>query len=421
MPVRERSESLLVSGGWLVVEPTTIIARGAVLIRADEIAWTGERRAAPAFDSELSVPAGVIVAGLVNAHAHLDLTLLGGLVPGHEGLLPWLLKLVPLRAKLGRDDVEQGVREGARASLAGGATTVGDIDSFGFARAVLERSGLRAVALREMVGGSAGDADRNAAAGEDWLTRRATSTVVAGLSPHAPYSTHAESYRRAFALAAAHRAVLATHVAESREELQLLEDGTGPFLDLLQRVGAPSFTSPRRRPIAWLRELGVLSPSTTIIHGNYLEASEIECLASSGAGVVYCPRSHAFFGHDSHPVADLLAAGVTVALGTDSLASNQSLSMLEELAFLRRARPDLAPVDLLRMATVNGARALKLPVGDLRPGHGADLIAIQCPGTRSERDVLANLFAGETKLVLAMVAGKPLISDSDHVLARPAR
>jgi len=176
-----------------------------------------------------------------------------------------------------------------------------------------------------------------------------------------------------------------------------------------------------RRPVVWLRDLGVLAPLTTIVHGNYLDASEIECLAASGASVVYCPRSHAFFGHEPHPVQELLAAGVTVALGTDSLASNQSLSMLDELAFLHRARPDLEPVDLLRMATVNGARALQVPVGELRSGCLADLIAIQRPGIKRQNDVLPALFGGEARLVLAMVGGKTLVSDSSHVLARAAR
>ncbi|MFO0981821.1 MAG: amidohydrolase family protein [Planctomycetota bacterium] len=156
--------------------------------------------------------------------------------------------------------------------------------------------------------------------------------------------------------------------------------------------------------------------------GTYLNDTEIACLASAGASVVHCPRSHAFFGHVRHPVVELRAAGVRVVLGTDSLASNQSLSMLEEIAFLRRARPDLEDRVIFTMATRDGAVALGLPAGALRPGLLADVIAVVPGSGRSGRDVIAAIVAGGMRVVLSMVGGRLLLHDPEHASLRgPAR
>ncbi|MFO0981822.1 MAG: amidohydrolase family protein [Planctomycetota bacterium] len=137
------ADGLRVSAAWVVVDADTILAHAAVVTRGDRIVWIGPADRAPDVDRAIDVEDGILLPGLVNAHAHLDLTALGGEVAGDGGLLAWLLRLIPQRARLTGAAIAAGVRDGARASLAGGATTVADIDSF---RSCPRRAPLRGAA-----------------------------------------------------------------------------------------------------------------------------------------------------------------------------------------------------------------------------------------------------------------------------------
>lgn len=212
----------------------------------------------------------------------------------------------------------------------------------------------------------------------EWATSLESSSVpevTVGLSPHAPYSTPAEFVRRAVAHARADGLPLAMHVAESREELQLVATGGGPFRESLERMGVwRDGLFPTAGGIEQtLRDLSA-GPRTLIVHGNYLTPDQIEFLAGQPQmSVVYCPRTHAFFGHQRHPIAELWRAGIRVALGTDSRASSPDLSVWNEAKFLRETRPDLSPRRLLRAISADAADALgradlgRLEVG-LSPG-----------------------------------------------------
>jgi cytosine/adenosine deaminase-related metal-dependent hydrolase len=188
---------------------------------------------------------------------------------------------------------------------------------------------------------------------------------------------HPDLFRGLVDLAVATRAPLAMHLAETREELQLLADGTGDFVPFLEELGVwrPQAIPRGSRPLDYLREMARVD-SALAIHGNYLAADEIDFLAAHpNVSVVYCPRTHAFFGHAPHPWRLLLSRGVNVALGTDSSASNPDLSLWNELLFLRRLAPDNDPALLLKLGTWNGAIALGIghETGTLDVGKSADL------------------------------------------------
>ena len=181
---------------------------------------------------------------------------------------------------------------------------------------------------------------------------------VLGLSPHAPYSVHPELLRQAVRLAQATGSPLAFHLAESREELELLATGQGPFREMLRKMGVgddQQFPA-GRRPLDYLQELAA-APRTLVIHGNYLREDEIRFLADRAGrmSLVYCPRTHAFFRHAPYPLARLLASGVTMALGTDSRASSPDLSILAEMRFLARHYPEIARPTILQLGTLGGA------------------------------------------------------------------
>jgi len=171
------------------------------------------------------------------------------------------------------------------------------------------------------------------------------------------------------------------HLAESKEELELLANHSGQLVETLKSLGAwkPEAVPLGRRPLDYLRMLATAHRSL-VIHGNYLASDEIDFLAAQRERVslVYCPRTHAYFGHAFYPLAQMLAAGVRVAIGTDSRASNPDLRLLEELRHVARHHPAVSPEAILRMGTLAGAEALGIAdeFGSITPGKRAVLAVV---------------------------------------------
>jgi len=174
------------------------------------------------------------------------------------------------------------------------------------------------------------------------------------------------------------------HLAESEAELEFLRTGGGPLARLLDQRGVARPAQMRLGPrVADYLRLLSKAHRLLVVHGNYLCAEEIEYLAGQGAraAVVYCPRTHAHFGHAAYPLAKMLASGLEVALGTDSRASAPDLDMLAEMRFAAWRHPEIPPQAVLRMATFAGAKALGLGdrLGAIAPGYWADLCAVALP------------------------------------------
>jgi cytosine/adenosine deaminase-related metal-dependent hydrolase len=170
----------------------------------------------------------------------------------------------------------------------------------------------------------------------------------------------------------------------------------------------PDWKPPQLHPISYLDSLDVLGPFCLLVHCNYLDQNALSKISSSQSTVIYCPRSHDFFGHEDHPVRKLLDMGINVALGTDSLASNDSLSMLDEMRFLFGKRKDLKPEEILRAATANGAAALNChnTLGLLRSGYSADMAVLEVPPTLNSRQLLAQVLEGAGECVATIIQGQ---------------
>jgi cytosine/adenosine deaminase-related metal-dependent hydrolase len=169
-------------------------------------------------------------------------------------------------------------------------------------------------------------------------------------------------------------------------------------------------------PVQYLESLGVLN-NLILIHCNYLDSVSLSRILESDSSVVYCPRSSTFFGHENHPVRQLLDMGVNVALGTDSLASNESLSMLDEMRFLARLRKDLKAEEVLRLATLNGAAALGFggQSGRLALGYRADMTVLDMPATAVSRNLAAQILEGAGECVGTIVDGNVAWSRPERV------
>jgi cytosine/adenosine deaminase-related metal-dependent hydrolase len=324
-----------------------------------------------------------LLPGLINAHTHLELSgFARPLGPPGVGLADWIRQLMATRATC---DATRAVRLGLAESDRRGVVALGEIAQPGWAAEPFRDSDVWTTVFLELIGPTLARRDAALALARQHLEAwRPGCGWRAGLSPHAPYTVRRELLDAVVQLAIAHGVPLAFHLAESREELQLLGSGTGPLRAMLEELGAwePGAILPSTRPLDYLRALAA-APRSLVIHGNYLAAEELAFLGrhAERMAVVYCPRTHAWFRHADYPLERMLATGAVVALGTDSRASSPDLSLLEEMREAAWRHPAVAPEQFLRMATLNGARALGLDaeLGTLEPGKLARLTVVPLP------------------------------------------
>jgi len=214
--------------------------------------------------------------------------------------------------------------------------------------------------------------------------RHTAAWLHAGVSPHAPYTVEPQALRICAERSVRAKARICIHLAETPFEREFTMQRAGPFATYLRALDLWDDDIPISglEPIPLANATGILTPRTIVAHANYVSDTDIDLLARAGASVAYCPRTHHAFGHVPHRFLDMLDAGVNVCVGTDSLASNPSLSILDELRFLRQARPETAPETLLQMGTRNGAAALGWGdrYGTITVGAPADMVVIPLGG-----------------------------------------
>jgi cytosine/adenosine deaminase-related metal-dependent hydrolase len=363
---------------WVLPVSSQPISGGVVTISGERIVDIGNRPSGNVID----LGDVVLMPGLVNAHTHLEFSDCEKPL-GEFGMpLPeWIRQVIGTRHRGDRDSTA-AVQRGLEESLNAGVTTIGEISTTS-ATAYADFAGSSLIAFQEVIGFSLARCESVQADLEQRLEMASEAELTFGISPHAPYTVHPMLLRNLVQIASERQLPVAMHLAESREELELLATGTGPFQQLLaDRSMWDENAIPRgRRPLDYLKVLAE-APRTLVIHGNFLSDEEIVFLAEhrDRMSVVHCPRTHAYFGHESYPLEKMLAAGVRVALGTDSRASNPDLNLLSEMRFLAKEIPDLSAEQIIKMATMAGAEALVLgeETGSLTPGRLADMVAIPC-------------------------------------------
>jgi cytosine/adenosine deaminase-related metal-dependent hydrolase len=201
-----------------------------------------------------------------------------------------------------------------------------------------------------------------------------------------------------------------THIAESVEEHEMFTHGRGPLFDFLAGLGRDNSDCGHGSALSHLVEHGVIGPACLIVHLNYLQDYDYELLAGLGASVVHCPKCHAYFGHAPFPLAALRERGINVCLGTDSLASNNSLDMRSEMRAAAEQH-GLAPREVLEMATLHGALALGQAgrLGEISPGAFADLVAFPHePGAEPAADAYDRVVRSRGAPSLLLVNGRPV-------------
>lgn len=353
----------------------TVVACGGRVIAAGPQTDMQRNHGVPAATHRL--PGHLLLPGLINAHTHLELTAIGPQPYGGD-FVDWVAMLRnhwrdatadPAASRPGGGGTAPSAKQpdpvwfaraaalGARAAAAAGVQAVGDIARFDAARDARVQAGLRGSTFIELFGlGPPHDAAALARAAQP----------ADGFQPHAPYSAGPA----VFAAAVDSGRPVCTHLAETHDEARFVADATGPFRDLLERIGkwSPGFADAYRHgasPVGWMAPHLRRAP-WLLAHCNHVDDADIALLAEAGASVAYCPVASDYFGHRGHRYRELLDAGVNVCLGTDSAVcqppeadSTQWLSVLPQMRHLHR-RDGCEPARLLAMATARGRRALGL-------------------------------------------------------------
>jgi cytosine/adenosine deaminase-related metal-dependent hydrolase len=393
--------STILHARWILPIDVPPIADGWVECARGRIVRVGQGRP-PRPAEDLGDVA--VLPGLVNAHTHLELSWMAGLVPPASSMNDWIRTLVGLRrtASPGQDAEDRAARAAAASMHAVGTALVGDITNGLTTPRILREAGLSGVVFHELLGFRV--ADPVAFVGDAWAR---VDRVAKALAPgradeagrlaysvvaHAPYSVSpalfGEIVRRA------RTAPLSIHLAESIEELEFLRTGRGPIRESLEAFGVwdEAWPVPGTDPVRYVADLHYLRPGVLIVHGVHLTRDGLERLRKADAVLVTCPRSNAWVGSGLPSVTRFYEEGLRVAIGTDSLASVSSLSMFDELAELRRIAPELAAARLLESATKVGAEALGFPdFGTIRAGQRSVFAIVSIPpGTTDVEEYLVS-------------------------------
>jgi len=415
---------------WIVPVTSSPEADGVVAVNGDRIAYVGPASDAPPGD-EVNLGDVILVPGLINAHCHLELTAMRGFLEDLD-FRRWILRLTSARqAVLDREALLDSARYGIEEGLRAGITTYADTSDSAVGLQAMREAAVRGVLYQEVFGPDPSQCAKSIAdlreklAGLRYLE---TPLVRVGVSPHAPYTVSDDLFKATASLARELGLPVAVHIAESEVESQLVSTASGAFADGLRRRGI-SVERRAESPIALLDACGVLDAKPLLIHCVRVNAADVERIASSSSSVAHCPVSNAKLGHGVAPLLDLLEAGSPVGLGSDSMASNNRMDLLEEARVALLAQRAVAQLcdapqaaDMIELATIVGARALGIEeqVGSLEEGKQADLAAFAIdPAVPIQDPVAALVFSiSGARARFVTVAGKVLVRDGEIVFPR---
>jgi cytosine/adenosine deaminase-related metal-dependent hydrolase len=390
---------MIVSCRWLLPISTPPIEFGWVEVSDGVIRRFGSGRP-PAPARDLGQVA--LLPGLTNAHTHLELSWMAGRIAASASMDEWMRQLLALRRQRPAAEtggVQASARRAARAMRASGTVLVGDVSNTLEALDALVEAGLGGRVFYELLGFDVIDPAPFVQAALDRLHHArvalgpAQRAVTLGLSPHAPYSVSPQLLRE---IARCEPSPMSVHLGESAEEIEFLRTGGGPIRRTLDRLGVwvdhKEALGPD--PVSYLRRVGVVRRGLLAVHAVQVGDAGLEQLREAGAIIVTCPRSNTWVGAGAPPISRFYASGVSVAIGTDSLASTPSLSLYDELAELRRLAPDVDAAALLESATRVGAEALGFgdSHGTIAAGKSGLLTVVDIPA--GVRDVEEYLVSG---------------------------
>ena len=415
---------MIIRAGIVITMDGPPIENGAVAISGNQIIDVGTfPKVSARHRGKKIVDLGekALLPGFINAHCHLDYTCLRGKIPPRKTFTDWIRAINAEKAKLSREDYLASINEGFAEAKRFGTTTIANLTAFPELISQIQAP-VRTWWFAELI-----DVRLPERASEiiDLAIESLRSAPNWGLAPHAPFTASRDLYWRCEEIARREKILLTTHLAESREEMSMFRDASGPLHEFMREIARDLSDCGDQTPLG--RFLEAVRGSSTpkafearndkkangdgqewiVAHLNELEESDFDLLEelTSKFHVVHSPRSHNYFGHSPFPFKKLRVLGFNICLGTDSLASNESLSLFAEMRTFQRNEPGISPDKILEMVTVNAAQALHQgnALGQIRAGFRADLIATPRSG---DGNIFEQIVAFDGSVDWMMVNGR---------------
>jgi cytosine/adenosine deaminase-related metal-dependent hydrolase len=383
------------------------IEDGAVRVTGNRIGEVGEFPKFASDDDEiLDLGESVLLPGLINGHCHLDYTCLRGKIPRQKSFTNWIRAINAEKAGLTAQDYVASINAGLAEAHRFGTTTIANLTAFPELIASIDEAVqtwwfAELIDVREpkRANGIVDTAVESLKRANNW-----------GLAAHAPFTASTNVFRRCHEIALRENILLTTHLAESREEMEMFRDRSGPLFEFLQSLGRSMNDCGGTTPLeTFLRGFQLsrgdssIQAGWIIAHLNDLTESDFALLSEirQKFSIAHCPRSHAYFRHSDFQFRTLQQLGFNICLGTDSLASNDDLSLFAEMRAFHKKFPALKPEKTLEMVTVNSARALRREheLGKISPNFLADMIGIPFRDSSAVYQTILN-FVGQVPWIM---------------------
>lgn len=375
---------------WVVADPWTVFRDGYVKAENGKISEIGNGkipRGCPVKDHG----AGTLMPALINAHTHLELCALRGKVPWKNSFRTWTGKLLREREKTGQDALIKAARDGIRALKKSGCVAVGEVSTLGLTRNVFFESEICGIWFKEFLGDykeKKNQTDHLILEKELISTDSQDKNSMLSLALHGPHTTgpgliceicrHAGKMNRPYSL----------HLAESEDEVEFITTGKGPWADFLasRNIRFSGWNIPAKSPVSYMLKIGALNENTIAVHVLRADDEDLKILLLKGVRICLCPRSNNNLFGMLPDIKKMLDLGLKPCLGTDSLASVATLSIFDEMSFVRNVYSELSSSDILAMATISGAMVLGIEnyVGSLFPGKKAAMVFVPVDAKKAD-------------------------------------
>ncbi len=374
------------SADWILPVVKDPIKNGAVVSSQDSILFVGDAGEASTLYPEaekIHHAEKSILPGLVNAHCHLNHCTLKNRLPlrDDETLFDWIGKVISEKTETSEDEKIRATLEGIQQCKESGTVALADIITEPFVLSLLEEPDLTTVCFHETTGFLPEQAEAIFLERLSYLEElQRRSAMEHFLSPHSPYSISRELLEKI----ARTGSRTSFHLAESREEVEFLKKGHPKMEQILKSLGKwdLKWKPPGLSPVRYFYDVGLLRENSLAVHMVCVGEEDYPVLEKSKPNIALCLRSNTHLRNGLPPVRDYLELGLNLCLGTDGLGSNEDLSLLNEMQYVKKCFPDLDDAVILQMATLGGAKALGLEeqFGSLEPGKSGKFMVVGCEG-----------------------------------------
>ncbi len=345
--------------GWIIIDPDTIIQNGFIKVESGRITEVGQGKI-HSTEHIIDHGSGVLLPAPVNVHTHLELSALKGKIPFEYGFRHWVRELIQQREAIGIEALKSGAIQGIKELKESGCCAVGEISTLGITKEIFSESSLAGVWFREFLGDNNPENQKLLTSHFSLLTSHFSLPASQSFAGHAPHTTSPELLVKLKNITRKYNRPFSIHLAESDDETEFLTTGKGAWADFLTERGIDfsDWGLPVKSPVKHTEQIGILDENTIAVHLIHADHADFETLLRHNVNICLCLRSNQNLHHRLPDIEGMLRVGIKPCIGTDSLASTDSLNIFDEMAFISCKFANILPAEILSMATVNGAKAL---------------------------------------------------------------